>query len=49
MLSTKSAGDDDDDNTITEKTYKFGVFNTKSWLNSINDAIDASKGEETKK
>ena len=48
-FTTKSAGDDDDDDTITEKTYKFGVFNTKSWLNSINDAIDASKGEETKK
>jgi hypothetical protein len=22
-----------------EQTYKFGVFNTKSWLKSINDSI----------
>ena len=22
-----------------EKTYKFGVFNTKSWLNSIDEAV----------
>ena len=22
-----------------EKTYKFGVFNTKSWLKSINEAV----------
>lgn len=22
-----------------DKTYKFGVFNTKNWLKSIDDAI----------
>ena len=25
------------------KTYKFGVFNTKGWLNSIKDAMDAAE------
>lgn len=24
------------------KTYKFGVFSTKGWLNSIKDAMDAA-------
>ena len=26
-----------------EQIYKFGVFNTKGWLNSIDDAIDNYK------
>ena len=26
-----------------EKTYKFGVFNTKNWLKSIDEAIDNYK------
>ncbi len=26
-----------------EKTYKFGVFNTKNWLKSIDEAIDNHK------
>ncbi|KEQ56208.1 hypothetical protein SCCGRSA3_02345 [Marine Group I thaumarchaeote SCGC RSA3] len=26
-----------------EKTYKFGVFNTKSWLKSIDEAIENYK------
>lgn len=26
-----------------EKTYKFGVFNTKNWLKSIDEAIEGYK------
>lgn len=26
-----------------EKTYKFGVFNTKSWLKSIDEAVENYK------
>ncbi|MFQ5783059.1 MAG: hypothetical protein ACE5GR_08435 [Nitrosopumilus sp.] len=26
-----------------EQTFKFGVFNTKSWLKSIDEAIDNNK------
>ncbi|WP_428325833.1 hypothetical protein [Nitrosopumilus sp.] len=26
-----------------EKTYKFGVFNTKNWLKNIDDAVDNYK------
>ena len=26
-----------------EKTYKFGVFNTKSWLKSIDEAVEDYK------
>ena len=28
-----------------EKTYKFGVFNNGSWLNSIQDAMKDSKNQ----
>ena len=28
-----------------EQTYKFGVFNTKGWLKTIEQAIDSSKGQ----
>lgn len=28
-----------------EKDYKFGVFNTGSWREAIQDAIDASKSQ----
>lgn len=34
-----TTGSDDGDS----KTYKFGVFNTNGWLNSIKDAMDAAK------
>ncbi len=28
-----------------EQTYKFGVFNTKSWLKSIDEAINNNKNQ----
>ncbi len=28
-----------------DQTYKFGVFNTKSWLKDINKAIDDNKNQ----
>ncbi len=28
-----------------EQTYKFGVFNTKSWLKSINEVIKNNKNQ----
>ena len=28
-----------------EHTYKFGVFNTKSWLNNIDEAIKENKSQ----
>lgn len=31
--------------TDGEKTYKFGVFNNGSWLNSIQDAMKDSKNQ----
>ncbi len=29
-----------------EQTYKFGVFNTGSWVNSIQDAMDGSQEDQ---
>jgi len=28
-----------------EKTYKFGVFNTKSWLKNIEQSIEEHKNQ----
>jgi hypothetical protein len=28
-----------------EKTFKFGVFNTKDWLKNIESAVEASKNQ----
>ena len=28
-----------------EQTFKFGVFNTKSWVKSIDQAIDENKNQ----
>jgi len=28
-----------------EKTFKFGVFNTKDWLKNIESAVEASKSQ----